>query len=201
MSNEHSFNRMAFMVTRDPEAKKRQLLDAALQEFSAHGIAGARVDQIAKAAGVSAGLVYTYFGSKDELFAAVFDDIVEGTLSSTPITADDLAEYAGRLFDRYEAQPEVQRFVNWYRLEGASTSGLHAASLASMVEKTAVIQRAQDAGTVTKFLSAVDLLGVILQLSSLWENATPEYSSLVAGHTRAERRKVITDSIAALLRA
>jgi AcrR family transcriptional regulator len=190
---------MAFMVTRDPEAKKRQLLDAALQEFSAHGIAGARVDQIAKAAGVSAGLVYTYFGSKEELFAAVFDDIVEGTLSSTPITADDLAEYAGRLFDRYETQPEVQRFVNWYRLEGASTSRLHAASLASMVEKTAVIQRAQDAGTVTKFLSAVDLLGVILQLSSLWENATPEYSSLVADHTRAERRKVVTDSVAALL--
>ncbi|HEY4269811.1 MAG TPA: TetR family transcriptional regulator [Galbitalea sp.] len=187
------------MVTRDPEAKKRQLLDAALQEFAAHGIAGARVDQIAKAAGVSAGLVYTYFGSKDELFAAVFDDIVDGTLTSTPITPGDLAEYAGRLFDRYEAHPEVQRFVNWYRLEAGSSAGLHAASLASMVAKTAVIQEAQDAGTLTKFLPAIDLLGVILQLSSLWENATPEYSSLVAGHTRDERRRVITESVAALL--
>jgi len=189
------------VATRDPEAKKRLLLDAALREFAAHGIAGARVDQIARAAGVSAGLVYTYFGSKDDLFAAVFDDIVAGTLTSTPITPDDLAEYAGRLFDRYEDRPEVQRFVNWYRLEAASTPQLHPASLASMVEKTRIIQEAQEAGTITRFLPAVDLLGVILQLASVWENATPEYSSLVAGHTRGQRRKVITDSVAALLRA
>ncbi len=188
------------MVTRDPEAKKRQLLDAAMREFSAHGIAGARVDQIAKAAGVSAGLVYTYFGSKDDLFAAVFDDIVDDTLTSTPITPHDLAEYAGRLFDRYEAQPEVQRFVNWYRLEAASSAPLHAASLASMVAKTKAIQAAQDAGELTRLLSAVDLLGVVLQLSSIWDNATPEYSSLVADHSRAARRAVITDSVAALLR-
>jgi AcrR family transcriptional regulator len=187
------------MATRDPESKKRQLLDAALREFAAHGIAGARVDQIARAAGVSAGLVYTYFGSKDELFDAVFDSIVEGTLSSTPITTDDLAEYAGKLFDRYEAHPEVQRFVNWYRLERAATKDLHAASLASMVDKTAAIQAAQDAGRLTTRLSAVDLLGVVLQISSVWENATPEYGSLVADHSRAERRRVVTDAVAALL--
>ncbi|MDQ1570040.1 MAG: hypothetical protein QOF79_714 [Actinomycetota bacterium] len=188
------------MATRDPESKKRQLLDAALGEFAAHGIAGARVDQIAKAAGVSAGLVYTYFGSKEELFDAVFDSIVEGTLSSTPIDTSDLAEYAGRLFDRYEDAPEVQRFVNWYRLERTATSSLHAASRKSMVDKTAAIEAAQRAGVVTTRLSAVDLLGVVLQISSIWDNATPEYSSLISRHTRAQRRKVVTDAVAALLR-
>jgi AcrR family transcriptional regulator len=189
------------MATRDPESKKKQLLDAALGEFAAHGIAGARVDQIAKAAGVSAGLVYTYFGSKDQLFDAVFDSIVETTLSSTPITTNDLAEYAGKLFDRYEDSPEVQRFVNWYRLERSEAHQLHAASLASMVDKGAAIQAAQDAGTVTTRFAAIDLLGVVLQLSSLWDNATPEYGSLVAKHSRMRRRKVVTDAVAAVLAA
>jgi hypothetical protein len=68
-----------------------------------------------------------------------------------------------------------------------------------MVDKTAAIEAAQKAGTVTTRLSAVDLLGVVLQISSIWDNATPEYSSLISGHTRAQRRKVVTDAVAALL--
>ena len=187
------------MVTRDPESKKQQLLDAARAEFAEHGIAGARVDRIATAAGVSAGLVYTYFGSKGELFDAVFDSIVDRTLSTTPITTDDLPEYAARLFDGYEKYPEVQRLASWHRLEKSGSAHLHVASLASMVDKRAAIQAAQDAGALSTRFSAVELLGLILQLSSVWANSTPEYYSLAIGHSRAERRRVVKDAVAALL--
>ena len=105
------------MRTRDPEAKRRALLEAALAEFAETGVAGARVDRIAKRAGISAGLIYSFYENKDGLFEAVFDLIVEQTVAAVPINADDLGEYAGRLYDAGEAYPEVMRFVAWYQLE------------------------------------------------------------------------------------
>ncbi|MEJ1229427.1 MAG: TetR family transcriptional regulator [Galbitalea sp.] len=186
-------------MTRDPAAKKRQLLDAAFAEFATHGIAGARVDQIARAAGVSAGLVYTYFGSKDELFEAVFDTVVDRTLSTTPITTDDLPEYAARLFDRYEKAPEVQRLASWYRLEKAGSEHLHAASVKSMRDKVAAIRAAQDAGVLSSRFGAVDLLGLILSISAMWATNTPEFLELARSHSRADRRAVVKTAVAALL--
>ena len=51
-------------MARDAEQTKQRLLEAAIAEFSAYGIAGARVDRIAAGAGVNKSLIYSYFGSK-----------------------------------------------------------------------------------------------------------------------------------------
>ena len=48
-----------------------QILDAALQEFSAAGYAGARMDDIAARAGLSKGGLYAHFASKEEVFEAL----------------------------------------------------------------------------------------------------------------------------------
>lgn len=55
---------------RNAEASKAAILKAALVEFSNEGYAGARVDNIARAAGLSKPLIYTYFGDKDAIYAA-----------------------------------------------------------------------------------------------------------------------------------
>ncbi|OSP54586.1 TetR/AcrR family transcriptional regulator [Pseudoruegeria sp. SK021] len=55
---------------RDATASRKAILDAALIEFSEQGYAGARVDEVARAAGVSKPLIYGYFGDKDALYAA-----------------------------------------------------------------------------------------------------------------------------------
>lgn len=55
---------------RDAERSRRAILDAALIEFSELGHAGARIDAIAERAGVSKPLIYSYFGDKDDLYAA-----------------------------------------------------------------------------------------------------------------------------------
>jgi AcrR family transcriptional regulator len=188
------------MATRDPEAKRRQLVQAALAEFAAHGIAGARIDRIAKAANCSAGLVYTYFGSKDELFTAAFDALIETVLEEAPITPDDLAEYAGTLFDGYEEHPEAARFLTWHRLESDPGRTPSPVAVASTAAKVAAIEDAQRRGTVPKHLVAAELLGVILQISAVWTAATPEFAEQVAHYTRAQRRKVVTDTVAALIR-
>ena len=57
---------------RAAETRKR-ILDAALSEFAAHGLAGARTEQIAAAAGVNKALLYYYFESKEKLYAAALE--------------------------------------------------------------------------------------------------------------------------------
>ncbi|MDB5746350.1 MAG: Bacterial regulatory s, tetR family protein [Massilia sp.] len=52
----------------------RRIAEAARREFVSKGLADARVDDIAQAAGVTKQLVYHYFRSKEELFACVLDE-------------------------------------------------------------------------------------------------------------------------------
>jgi TetR/AcrR family transcriptional regulator len=61
-------------VPADRAAETRvRILDAALSEFAAHGLAGARTEQIASAAGVNKALLYYYFESKEKLYAATLE--------------------------------------------------------------------------------------------------------------------------------
>src|SRR5919202_425176 len=56
---------------RDPERTKARILDAAIEEFSAKGFAGARVGDIAARAGVNQQLISYYFDSKEGLYRAI----------------------------------------------------------------------------------------------------------------------------------
>lgn len=50
--------------------RERQILDAAVQVFAAHGYHQASMDEVSETAGISKPMIYTYLGSKDELFVA-----------------------------------------------------------------------------------------------------------------------------------
>ena len=54
---------------------RSRILDAALSEFSANGLSGARTDRIAQAAGVNKALLYYYFESKENLYLAALEMI------------------------------------------------------------------------------------------------------------------------------
>jgi AcrR family transcriptional regulator len=49
-------------------ARREAILDATLEEFSARGFEAARLDDIAKRAGVAKGTIYLYFADKETLF-------------------------------------------------------------------------------------------------------------------------------------
>lgn len=61
---------------RRKEARPGEIVDAARDEFVARGFSEARIDDIAARAGVSKGLVYVYFPSKEALFEAVIRSTV-----------------------------------------------------------------------------------------------------------------------------
>src|SRR4051812_12881552 len=65
-----------------PEERPRQILDAALEVFGERGLALARLEDIAKQAGVSKGTIYLYFPNKEELFREMVRDIVVGQIEA-----------------------------------------------------------------------------------------------------------------------
>lgn len=62
---------------RVPGATRKKLLAAGRKEFANRGFEGARVDEIAKRAGVNKQLVYHHFGNKDELYRHVLESIYQ----------------------------------------------------------------------------------------------------------------------------
>jgi AcrR family transcriptional regulator len=60
---------------RDAERTKQAILDAAKIEFAEKGLAGARVDTISEQSGANKRMLYYYFGSKDDLYTAVLEDV------------------------------------------------------------------------------------------------------------------------------
>lgn len=58
---------------RDPEGTRRKILEAAKEQFTSFGLAGARVDAIASAAGTNERMLYYYYKSKEGLYVAVLE--------------------------------------------------------------------------------------------------------------------------------
>jgi AcrR family transcriptional regulator len=185
----------------DSQATKRRLLDAAYEEFAEHGIAGARVDRIAAAAKSNKAQIYHYFGSKDDLFDAVFEELVADTVRDTPLDPADLPGYAAGLMDRYERNPAVMRLATWYRLERAASRPVLTARVAANKNKVAKIAKAQRAGDLPATFAPADLLTLVTTIAAMWTTTTPEDDAVGGRRSRAHRRSVVIDSVRALLGA
>jgi TetR/AcrR family transcriptional regulator len=112
-----------------PEQSRAAILRAAVTEFAEHGIAGARIDAIARAARVNKALLYYYFKDKDALYEAVLDHVFTGLRARVmPVFDSDfpprekMLNYIGTYFDYIAANPRFPRVVQaeWMR---AGTSG------------------------------------------------------------------------------
>src|ERR1700689_2118295 len=102
---------------RNVEATQERILKAALAEFSAYGIAGARVDRIAETAKCNKNLIYIYFKDKENLFTTVLNRHLMRVHEEQPFTPDDLPGYAVKVFDFAMANPDLMRLIAWSELE------------------------------------------------------------------------------------
>jgi AcrR family transcriptional regulator len=64
------------------QARRRQLLEAALEVFVARGYHAAAMDEIAERAGVSKPVLYQHFPGKQELYLALLDESVEALIET-----------------------------------------------------------------------------------------------------------------------
>ena len=157
-------------ATRDSEATRARLLAAAIGEFAAHGIAGARVDRIAEAARANKQLIYAYFGSKDGLFDAALTHSCTGLMENVPFDPEDIPGYVGRLFDYAVAHPEVYRLVAWAGLERPDAIAEFEAQ--SYGAKLAAIAEAQRDGRLDDAIAPADLLALTMGLAASWFSAS-----------------------------
>ncbi|MFD3539130.1 TetR family transcriptional regulator [Streptomyces sp. NPDC058662] len=155
-------------MVRDSSATKARLLDAAFSEFAASGIAGARVDRIAEAAQANKRLIYVYFGNKEQLFDLVLQRAMEAGSESVPFDAEDLAGYAGAVFDHLVERPALMRLLQWKQLE---RPGAGAAEAESYRRKIALLEEAQRAGRIDPSLDPADLLTLVMTLAQAWFSA------------------------------
>lgn len=182
------------MKQRDAQRTQQQILEAATAEFAQHGIAGARVDRIAEAAGGSKAMIYAYFGSKDGLFDAVFGALVARNLHEVPLDVHDLPEYAARQFDQHQRHPEVLRLSTWDQLERAGKGATAESVVAAFDHKVGTLRAAQERGVVSNRFPARTLLELILALTQMRATTGEE-------HPHARRRQAIKEAVKALLDA
>jgi TetR/AcrR family transcriptional regulator len=142
--------------TRIQIEKSRQILDAALGVFSAHGFRGATVDQIAEAAGMSKPNLLYYFRSKEEIYTILVNRQLYSWL--TPMQAIDengdplseIAAYIRRKMEMARDYPRESRLFANEILQGAPQilHLLQGELKREVDQKAAVLQRWIDAGHI-----------------------------------------------------
>jgi AcrR family transcriptional regulator len=187
---------MAQVHDRDAAATRARILEAAAEEFGQFGIAGARVDRIAENASANKAMLYRYFGSKDDLFDAVFTAHVLAFADAVHFDASDLAGYAGRLFDSYQDRPLTLRLTHWYQLERPTGTPLQAI-VDSNDRKLNAIATAQAAGSLPTENSPTELLVLVRGIAMSWNNLTPELDRQ-SPEPRATRRAAVVEAVRAL---
>src|SRR4051812_35854570 len=98
---------------RNPERSRARLLEAALEEFADKGYAGARVDAIARRAGLNKQLISHHFGGKEGLYRAVMESRLGrpgGELAGAEL---ELPGALAALYDRASSDPQWARIVLW----------------------------------------------------------------------------------------
>lgn len=170
-------------IVADTDTTQKRILDAALQEFSQFGIAGARVERIAKAASTSKERLYAYFRSKEALYWTVAEAELARLAEATHLDASNLPEYAGRLFDYYEDRPQSFRILTWGQLE-ASAAGGSSVHWKSLVEnKVTKVAEAQSVGSIDPTWNAAELLTLVSQTAASW--------ALKPAQTERQRRRTV----------
>lgn len=75
--------------TRRKDARPAEILDAAVAIFAERGFAAARMEDIARRAGVTKGTIYLYFSSKEDVFKSLVRDTIVRTIAATTALASE----------------------------------------------------------------------------------------------------------------
>jgi TetR/AcrR family transcriptional regulator len=128
-----------------------RILQAAIQEFSEHGLAGARTGAIAASAGVNKALLYYYFRDKESLYTAALE-AVAGKVAGAALAVLDLdcspgerlLRFALQHFDRVITQRGFQslmqqEMIRFRQGQGSSMGILAKTAFAPMFERALAI--------------------------------------------------------------
>jgi AcrR family transcriptional regulator len=184
--------------------RRRQILDAAVRVFAQKGFTQCRVSDIAEEAGVAYGLVYHYFGSKDEVLDTLFlerwDVMVAliGEIDEREIPArDKLYAIAAFIVDSYRHDPELMKVIIVEVTRAANSFGQTHLDVIRQAYAgiSAIVERGQADGEfkddITPQFAALAFYGAIEQVLTGWI-----FDFLPKGETQYEQAKAfVVDTI------
>lgn len=137
--------------SRDPEAKRRRILDAATRLFSEAGYEATSTGQIAREAGVAEGSVFHHFGNKQGLLAAVATQHGEEVAAAMfegmrPGDPPDVRSMVTRVFDKAEKSGRLAEVLAMASLPGNWSCGLSASHEVIVEALTRVMTEWRDRG-------------------------------------------------------
>jgi AcrR family transcriptional regulator len=177
--------------------KRRQILDAAVRVFARQGFHHCRVSDIADEAGVAYGLVYHYFGSKDEVLDTLFLerwnvmlDLIRDIDRQEIPARDKLYAIASFIVDSYRHDPDLMKVIIVEVTRAANSFGqTHLAEIREAYALiAAIVEKAQAEGAftseITAQFAAMAFYGAIEQVLTGWI-----FDILPQGETEFEQAK------------
>ncbi|MGH9616807.1 MAG: TetR/AcrR family transcriptional regulator [Acidobacteriaceae bacterium] len=158
---------------RRAERTRKNILSAAMREFSAHGLSGARTERIAQSAHVNKALLYYYFKSKQGLYAAAVEAVATRVVEKALAEFDPKYSPGERLlrsalnhFDRILTQREFQSLIQQEMVrvrsgKGGSMPLLFRSAFAPLIEK---MREAVEDGMRTGELCRMDWLQALYSI-------------------------------------
>ncbi|MGK5532809.1 TetR family transcriptional regulator [Streptomyces sp. URMC 129] len=165
----------------DAAATRARIMEAATAEFAERGIDGARVDRIAERAGANKASLYSYFGNKEQLFAAVLERQMGELIEAVHIDPERVPEFAGELFDHYRAHPELLKLLlNEAQFYGARHASEDPVRIAHYQVKTDALAAGQASGHITPDLPPAHLLMLLIGTVA-WYFTVPQVARALLG--------------------
>ena len=197
-------------ATKPTVDKRRIILDAAVRVFARQGFHTCRVSDIADEAGVAYGLVYHYFGSKDEVLDTLFlerwgllvEAIAEIDRREVP-ARDKLHAVASFIVDSYRHDPELMKVIIVEVTRAANSFGaVHLAKISEAYGQiSGIVEQAQRRGefrdTVSPEFAAMAFYGAIEQVLTGWIFGTLEQGGDAYERAKDYVVETICDGLAA----
>jgi AcrR family transcriptional regulator len=157
-------------------------MEAALAEFAAKGLAGARTDAIARRAGVNERMIFYCFETKEGLYREVLRRKLAQKADIIESTADD--DFATALIRGYESSCSDSQHVRMWQWEALDTGRRKIVAeeerRALVQREIAQVRRAQQRGELPADIDE-DLLLLVRIGLLIAPVAFPQFTRLVAG--------------------
>ena len=202
--------------SRDADRSRAVILEAATEAFAELGLGGARVDEIARRAGVNKALLYHYFGNKEALFVAVLEATyarIRGAEAALDLERFAPEEAMIRLVDftwcYFQEHPEFIHLVNSENLHRArhleQSDRLHEMHHPLVERIREILDRGVSRGVFRTGVDPVQLYITIASLGYFYLSNAHTLGvvfsrNLLSQRSRGARRRHIQEVVAGYLR-
>ena len=184
------------MARRETPPRERILL-AAHTEFAERGLAGARIDTIARSAEASKERLYAHFKTKRDLFDAAIGASIDRWVAAVPLDARDLPGWASRLYLHFSEHVDDARLLLWGQIEGVTLVSPGVVDHTELAARREGVRQAQAEGLISSEWRHDEVLTMSFGLVLAWF-VTPVTTNVYLEDTE-RRALVIREAVTRLL--